>query len=183
MYKILYETDRLIIRYWQDSDYKDLYEYASDEEVTKFLSFDTYKTYDDAKSRISSVLDQMKNNEVMIDYPIVLKSENKVIGSIGIVDYTEKNFGQIEIGYILNRNYWGNGYMQEALQGMFKNIKERHLAKRIVLKHDLLNERSGNVMKRSGMTFEGVLRKAGDENHIHSRYDVALYSILEEEIV
>ena len=38
------------------------------------------------------------------------------------------------------------------------------------------------MMKRAGMTFEGILRKAGDSNHIHDRYDIALYSILDEEI-
>ena len=36
-------------------------------------------------------------------------------------------------------------------------------------------------MKRAGMTFEGVLRKAG-ENNYHSRFDIAVYSILDEEI-
>ena len=36
-------------------------------------------------------------------------------------------------------------------------------------------------MKRAGMTFEGVLRKAG-ENNFHARHDIALYSILDEEI-
>ena len=45
----------------------------------------------------------------------------------------------------------------------------------------MLFRSSGNVLKRAGMTFEGVLRKAG-ENNFHTRYDVALYSILYEEI-
>ena len=36
-------------------------------------------------------------------------------------------------------------------------------------------------MKRVGMTFEGISRKAG-ENNFHSRYDVVNYSILDEEI-
>ena len=47
--------------------------------------------------------------------------------------------------------------------------------------YDVENEKSGNVIKRAGMTFEGILRKAGKNNY-HSRYDVAQYSILDEEI-
>ncbi len=37
--KIKYETERLIVREWKDKDYKDLFEYASNKEVTKFLHF------------------------------------------------------------------------------------------------------------------------------------------------
>ena len=37
-------------------------------------------------------------------------------------------------------------------------------------------------MKRAGMTFEGILRKAGKTNNTHSRGDLSLYSILDEEI-
>ena len=55
---ILYETERLIIRKWENKDYKDLYEYASDENVTKFLSWPTYVSLDDAVSRINFVKQQ-----------------------------------------------------------------------------------------------------------------------------
>ena len=54
--------------------------------------------------------------------------------------------------------------------------------KTITAKHDTENAKSGNVMLRAGMTREGILRKAGS-NNFHSRYDVAVYSILDEEIV
>ena len=40
------ETERLIIREWEENDYKDLFEFASDSEVTKFLH---YKTYENLK--------------------------------------------------------------------------------------------------------------------------------------
>ena len=181
MNRILYETDRLIIREWCDSDYLDLYEYCSDEEVTKFLSFDTYKSTDDAIDRIKSLKESTE--EILKDYAIELKGANKVIGSIGIVQYSPKHFGQVEIGYILNPKFQGNGYMTEALKGMFRSVFDRGIAKRIVLKHDVLNEKSGNVMKRAGMTFEGIIRKAGGENHLHSRYDIAQYSFLEEDLI
>ena len=71
--------------------------------------------------------------------------------------------------------------MTEALKGMFKYIKQNNYAKRIALHHDATNIKSGNVMKRAGMTFEGIMRKAGS-NNFHSRHDIAIYSILDEEI-
>ena len=179
--KVIYETERLIIRHWEEKDYLDLYEYASNEDVTKFLSWQTYDDIQTAIARIDYLLDEYKQDKVEHEYAIHLKAENKVIGSIGIMDYKQKNDGSLEIGYVLNPKYQGYGYMTETLKGAFKYIKANNIAKRIVCMHDIANEKSGNVMKRAGMTYEGTLRKAG-KNNLHSRYDVVLYSILYEEI-
>ena len=179
--KPIYITERLIVRQWEEKDYEDLYEYASDENVTRYLSFPTYTSIEGAKERIKTVREHYETGDQIQDYAIEEKSSGKVVGAIGIVRYSEKNMGEIEIGYILKSKAQGNGYMTEALKGMFKHIKENGLAKRIVLKHDVENVKSGNVMKRAGMTFEGILRRAG-ENNLHKRCDIAVYSILEEEI-
>ncbi|MBE7074880.1 MAG: GNAT family N-acetyltransferase [Clostridiales bacterium] len=180
--KILYETERLIIREWQTKDYKDLYEYASNPIVSKFLSFKPYTNIEEAKERIKKMRKNYSKNTYLRAYAISLKENGKVIGSIDIDDYLPKADGIIEIGYILNEKFQGKGYMTEALVNMFKYIKHNNIAKRIVCKHDTLNIKSGNVMKRAGMTFEGILRKAGKTNNTHARYDLALYSILYEEI-
>ena len=180
--KVIYDTERLVIRYWKADDCNDLYDYACKEEVTKFLKFKPYTSIQDAHDRINSILAKYSNNETTVPFAIALKENNKVIGSIDIVHHSTKGEGEIEIGYILNPTYQGFGYMTEALIGMFKYIKRNNLAKRIVCEHDTLNIKSGAVMKNAGMTFEGVLRKAGDFNNTHERYDIALYSILYEEI-
>ena len=179
---IVYETERLLIRKWEEKDYQDLFEYASLDEVTKFLSWPTYKDIQTAKERISFILEDYKQDKIDNDYAIELKEEKKVIGSIAFMKYTPKNEGSLEIGYLLNPKYQGCGYMTEVLKGAFRYIKTNNIAKRIYTVHDTLNTKSGNVMKRAGMTFEGVLRKAGSFNNTHSRYDLAQYSILYEEI-
>lgn len=71
--------------------------------------------------------------------------------------------------------------MTECIKEMFKYVKRNKLAKRIVARCDTENIKSEAVMKRCGMTFEGIARKAG-ENNIHLRCDFASYSILDEEI-
>lgn len=179
--KVIYETERLFIREWTDTDDQDMFEYASDENVTKFLCFPTHQSLKDAKDRIAYVKQQYHENTVVADYCIHHKATGKAIGAIGIVRYNEKNEGEAEVGYCLNPKFQGQGFMTEALLGMFKYIKGNQIAKRIILKHDVENVKSGNVMKRAGMTFECILRKAGANNY-HQRHDLALYSILEEEI-
>ena len=179
--KIIYETERLIIRQWEHKDEQDLYEYASDVNVTKFLSFPTYQSLQDAKERIDDLQERYQDGSVVQDYCLEYKGLHKVIGAIGIPHYLEKNEGEAEVGYVLNPKFEGQGFMTEAVLGMFQYIKQNQIAKRIIAKHDVENVKSGNVMKRAGMTFEGVLRKAGVNNY-HSRHDLAIYSILDEEI-
>ena len=179
--KIIYETERLIVRQWEDDDIYDLYEYCKNPETAKFLHFEPYKSIEDAKIRIQNIKTKYLECGHIAPYAVVLKAENKVIGDINIVSHTKPAGGCVRIGYVFNQKYWGKGYATEAVKGVFKFIKQNKIAKRIEATHDVSNEKSGNVMKRAGMTLEGFLRKAG-ENNFHSRYDVALYSILEEEI-
>ncbi len=179
--KIKYETERLIVREWEDKDYKDLFEYASNKEVTKFLVYKTYESVEEAKSRIASLKEKYKTENRYGDFAIELKDEKKVIGSISITFKTSKAGGIIELGWTLNPSYQGKGYMTECIKGMFKYIKLNKLAKRIIARCDTENTKSEAVMKRCGMTFEGIARKAGDVN-FRSRCDLVNYSILDEEI-
>lgn len=177
----IFETERLIIREWENPDYLDLYEYASDKDVTKYLHFKTYENKQTAKERIRYCREQYKVNNKLGEFAIELKSEKKVIGAINLSLDTLKAGGIIALGWVLNKKYHGFGYMTECVKESFNFIKRNGLAKRIRATHDVDNFKSGNVMKRVGMTFEGISRKAG-ENNFHSRYDIANYSILDEEI-
>ena len=73
--KIKYETERLIVREWEDKDYKDLFEYASNKEVTKFLHFKTYESEEDAKIRIATLKENYKTENRYGELAIELKSE------------------------------------------------------------------------------------------------------------
>ncbi|MCL2756217.1 MAG: GNAT family N-acetyltransferase [Firmicutes bacterium] len=182
----IYETERLLIRRWHEKDAHDLYEYASDNEVTRFLRFPAYMSLDDAVSRIKSMNEsysQFANGDLQteIDFAIEQKITGKVIGSIGFVGYKENAGRSIEIGYIMNPQHQGKGFMTEALVGMFKYVVGNDLALRIEAKHDIENKASGRVMQKAGMTFEGIRRK-GTSNNTNSRADCATYAILCEEV-
>lgn len=179
---INFETDRLIVRKWKKSDFKDLFEYAKDEETTMFVRWKNYTDVEQAKERIDLLLAKYAENGVVNDYAIELKDEHKVIGSIGIVNYQEKCNGIVEIGFVLNKNYRGNGYMTEALKGFLRAVRDSNVANRIEIKCDVLNIKSSNVMKRAGLTLEGVNRCSGYDNY-HDCADIAVYSILKNEII
>lgn len=173
--KIKYETERLIVREWKDKDYKDLFEYASNKEVTKFLHFKIYESEEDAKTRIATLKENYKTENRYGEFAVEIKSEKKVIGSVNLGLDTIKAGGIVTLGYTLNPKHQRKGYMTECIKGMFKYIKENKLAKRIQATHDVANSKSGAVMKRCGMTFEGIARKAGEQifvEELDERYKI-----------
>src|SRR5689334_20952019 len=99
------ETNRLILRDWCESDSRDLFEYASDNRVGPNAGWPVHKNEEESKSIIKMFIE---NNDC---YAIVLKSENKVIGGIGLHERTPdenlQDLNQREIGYVLNPKYWG----------------------------------------------------------------------------
>ena len=177
----LFETERLIVREFDKKDVNDLFEIGSDKEVTKFLHFKTYQSLKDAKNRIKWAKKNYKKTPYISTFAVELKGNGKMIGDVTISTYKLSAGGSVHIGYTFNKKYQGSGFATEAVRGMLKFIKAKNFVKRIVATHDLENPASGKVLQKAGMTFEGISRKAG-ENNLHSRYYVANYSILIEEI-
>ncbi|MFG5464436.1 GNAT family N-acetyltransferase, partial [Enterococcus faecalis] len=97
----------------------------------------------------------------------------------GLIDDKEK-IKTKTMGYVLGEKFWNQGYMSEALTRVINFLFETTDVNRIEAEHDVNNPSSGRVMKKSGMTFEGVLRNAGLNNQ--GIVDVAIYSILRSDL-
>lgn len=146
------ETDRLILRTWRESDSKDMFEYASSDLVGPNAGWKPHKDENESKEIIKMFI---ANDDV---YAIELKSENKVIGGIGIHKRTPddrlKEFTQREIGYVLNPKYWGNGYIPEAVRCVINyGFKEMNLDL-IWCAHYDFNEKSKRVNEKCGFIYK-----------------------------
>ena len=86
-----------------------------------------------------------------------------VIGSIGVVDYQPETEAA-ELGYCMSRTYWGQGIMPEALKAVLDYLFDQAHFRRVMAKHDIANPKSGRVMQKAGMKYEGTLRQAGYNN-------------------
>lgn len=172
------ETERLKIRLIKEDDIYDLFEYCSDDDVTRYLTFDTYKSLDEAKERIQYCLENYKNIDGPILWAIEYKQDSKLIGSIDFVKWNiEHKVG--EIGYALNKKYWNKGIMTEALKAVLKFGFEKMELNRIEINCDERNIASAKVMEKNGLKYEGTLRQKRFQKgeYINLKY----YSILKEE--
>ena len=99
------ETERLILRKFRAEDAQAMFNnWASDDEVTKFLTWPTYKNVDDLKKYIDYLLNNYMNNQ-FYDWAIEFKEIGEPIGSIGVVDINE-NTELVHVGYCIGRA-WG----------------------------------------------------------------------------
>ena len=151
------ETKRLILRGWQESDVTDLYEYASDDRVGPSAGWAPHKNEAESKKIIDSFID---GGEV---YAVVLKAENKVIGSLGLHDRKPAEFvkdvPQREIGYVLSPKYWGEGYIPEAVGEVIKYGFEELNLEVIWCGHFDFNQKSRRVNEKCGFKHRFTMQK------------------------
>ena len=84
--------------------------------------------------------------------------DQKMVGTIDL--RLNEAHQQAEIGYVLNKNYWGQGIMPEAAAALLAiGFDQLHLV-RIFSEHDTRNPKSGRVMAKIGMHKDGVALKA-----------------------
>lgn len=122
------ETKRLILRPFKQIDLDDLYEYAKVLGVGEMAGWRHHGSKEESQRILDLFITEDKT------FAIVLKEKNKVIGSLGIEEYgLEEILSEFydyqgrEIGYVLSKDYWGNGLMIEAVKAVIDylfNIKK-----------------------------------------------------------
>jgi len=172
------QTERLTLRPFLEEDAEAMFDnWASDPEVTKFLSWPTYKSIDDAHAILNLWLESYDNPE-FYQWAIVLKELGQPIGSISVVNL-DNRVDLAEIGYCIGKTWWGQGIMPEALKAVMQYLFEVVGMQRLEPGHDPENSASGAVIRKCGFRYEGTLRRRIRSNR--GITDVAWYSMLKEE--
>ena len=141
------ETDRLILRRYEQSDLTDLYEYLSDPQV---VAFEPYRpmTLEEAAENLAWRI----STEEMI--AVELKENRKMIGNIYL---GKRDFEALELGYVFNRAYWGKGYAAESC-GKLLELAFQRGTHRVYAECDPQNEASWRLLERLGFNREGHLK-------------------------
>ena len=173
------ETERLLLRRFVVGDADAMFRnWASDPEVTKFLTWPPHESVDVSKAVLEDwAASYAKEN--YYQWAIVLKENgDDPIGSISVVGLND-DISMVHIGYCRGRKWWHKGIMTEALMAVMEFFFGRVGAQRIESRHDPRNPHSGMVMKKCGMKYEGTLR-CSDRNN-QGICDACWYAILRSE--
>jgi [ribosomal protein S5]-alanine N-acetyltransferase len=167
-------TDRTILRMINERDENDMFSYCSDEEVSKYTTWYKHNTIEDTRVFINKILEEYRNQQVA-PWGIEDKASGKLIGTCGFV-YWNINHSRAELAYALSKEFWNRGYMTEIVKRIFEFGFSKMELIRIEARCLMENLGSARVMEKSGMQYEGILRKQIFAKG--SQQDVKIYSII-----
>ena len=168
------ETSRLVLRPLKMKDAKDIFAYASDPEVARYVLWDPHRSLAETRSYIRYIRSLYRSG-LPSSWAVVFRQTNQVIGSIGFMWASEEN-RSAEVGYSFSRAFWNRGLATEALSAVLNSAFAALNLNRIEAQRDIRNPASGRVMEKCGMRQEGVLR--GRLLNKGEFIDVALCAIL-----
>ena len=142
------ETERLILRRWEESDAADLYEYARDPAVGPIAGWPPHQSSAESRNVILTVF------SVAETYAVCLKSDNRAIGAIGLklnggTDLTGRD-DECELGYWLGRPFWGQGLIPEAAAELLRRAFEDLSMSKVWCGYYEGNTRSRRVQEKLG---------------------------------
>jgi ribosomal-protein-alanine N-acetyltransferase len=150
-------TQRLRLRKYESSDADDIYAMLSDEETMRYYSNEAFQSLAEVEAYIILRRDDFARRRE-IRWGIARHDDDRIIGSCGLHSFDEE-FHRAETGYILNRAFWSQGFMAEALSAVLAYGFTEMGLHRIEAVVDSANKRSKNLLVKLGFQYEGNLRQ------------------------
>ena len=150
--KLTLETGRLLLRPFRIDDAQAMFDgWTSDDEVTKYVTWPTHRSVETTRALLEHWVAEYEQPE-RLNFAIVLKEEEKLIGGIDVVRYED---GAPVLGYTLSRPYWNRGYMTEACRCVLDYLFTRGYAE---VRIDAMVENIGSnrVIQKCGGAFLGT---------------------------
>jgi RimJ/RimL family protein N-acetyltransferase len=146
-------TERLLLRTPVIDDAKAiLSEYAADPEVTRYLTWAPHKELKTVSEFLQGLIDRRRSGE---EFPwlLTLPNERGVIGMIA----ARVQAPRVEIGYVLGRKYWNQGFMTEAISAVAEWWLTQPGIFRVSAFCDTENVASARALEKAGFGREGEL--------------------------
>ena len=113
------DTPRLRLRRLRPEDADDMFEYASNADVARFVVWSPHSSRADSLDFILLVASEYTSPDPKSwTWGIELKTEKKIIGTINVFRVAAYNAG--EIGYAIGKPYWGRGLVSEAVSAVLR---------------------------------------------------------------
>lgn len=150
------ETPQLILRDWAEEDAKDLYRYAADPEVGPAAGWKPHENMEESR-KIAKMF--IREGDV---WALEEKASGRVIGSLGLHKDKKRPGvpGVKMVGYVLAKEFWGQGRMTEAVKEAMRYAFEEEGLRMLTVYHFPWNDRSRRVIEKCGFRKEGTLRES-----------------------
>jgi ribosomal-protein-alanine N-acetyltransferase len=150
--KIL-ETDRLILRQLMPDDPDNLLALYSDPKIRRYFPEGTL-TYEETKEELEWFLNGHPKHPELGLWATILKGSDQFIGRCGLLPWTIDGQNEVEVAYLIAREYWRQGLGTEAAQAILQYGFEQLGLSRLICMIDPANIASRRVAEKIGMTLE-----------------------------
>jgi len=147
------ETRRLVLRRLLPSDLDSLFALYSNKEIRQYFPEGTL-TYEETKEELEWFLNGHPEHPQLGLWATIHKATNQFIGRCGLLPWTIEQRPEVEVAYLLDKAYWGQGLGSEAAQGILDYGFEQLQLSRLICLIDPKNQASINVARKIGMTLE-----------------------------
>ena len=151
---MVFETQRLILRPWEESDAESLYEYAKDARVGPIAGWPQHTSVDNSRQIIRDVLSADET------YAVCLKEDNRAIGSIGLISpqqsHTQIGTNELEVGFWIGVPFWGRGLIPEAVERLTRHAFENLGCSALWCGYYEGNEKSMRCQEKCGFRFHHI---------------------------
>ena len=158
-YKLPLETERLTLRRYLESDYDDLLKLQSNDDVTRFLLYDS-KTPEEVHESIEWRLADVPMTDPTawrdgqaFTLAVILRETAQHVGEVSLFVHNAAHRGG-EIGFVFHPEFHGRGFAAEAATELLRLGFEVFGMHRIIGRLDARNAGSANLLKRLGMRQE-----------------------------
>ncbi len=145
------ETQRLILRPWEETDAESLYEYAKDPRIGPITGWPVHTSVENSREVIRTVLSAPEN------YAVCLKTDNRPIGCVGLTVGEKSNLKlpdtEGEIGYWIGVPFWGQGLIPEAVRAVIRRGFEDLGLTTLWCGYFEGNDKSRRVQEKCGFTY------------------------------
>jgi ribosomal-protein-alanine N-acetyltransferase len=147
-------TTRLFLRKPRPEDAPLIFTaYAQDSEVTRYLTFRPHRDVKEAHAAIERFIEAWRSGKSYC-WLMFRRDSNELVGAI-----SARQDQGVNLGYLLARPFWGQGFMSEALEAIVEWALRNPVVFRVWAVCDLENEASARLLERNGFHQEGVLRR------------------------
>jgi len=144
-----------VLRKFTEQDDEDYHEIVSDADTMKQINWGPSKSLIETQTRIRKICESYRISQ-HLEWAVELIETKRIIGSIIVYEIFDDL--SCEIGYIIGKEYWNNGFATEIVSGLVKYLFSSGV-KKISAKHSLDNPASGKVLIKNTFCFIGVREK------------------------
>jgi RimJ/RimL family protein N-acetyltransferase len=166
-------TARLLLRPAELADAPAIFtRYAQDPEVTRYLPWRPHQSMAETEAYLIQVIDADREG-THIHWAITRAAEGAFLGMISLQVVRH----EAEVGFVLARAEWGQGYMTEALIAVLGAAFSVPAIQRVWGLCDVENVASTRVMEKAGMHREGLRPEFAHFNVSQAPRDVYVYAV------